>query len=623
MASVRRLFLALSVALAVSACREDGPIKIDRLTFAGVEQVDPEALAGALQTREGSWLPWGRQRDFDQRAFEADLQRIVAFYRDRGFPDARVSATDIDLNDAQDEVDVTVHVVEGEPVRIAAIDLDGFEVLPEAERRRLETGLPISVGQPRDTELVSASQERALDALRNHGYPYAEVVMSTEAVGNRLERLALRAVPGTLARFGPVEVNGASGVEEAVILRQMTFEPGELFTRDKLRASQRRLYGTELFQFAHVEPLLDETATPAEVPVRITVAEGKHRRITFGIGYGSEERARARARWDHLNFLGGARRVSLEGRWSSLDSGVRAEFRQPSVFHPDVSFSVQAQAWRAEEPVYSQTTVGGRVGLRHEPTPQNAWSVSLINEYQRSRVAEEALAPEHVDIRDDLIALGLDPRGFDTEGTLSAMAVDAGRNTTTNLLDARRGYVLNARVERAGPWFGGTYEYWSVTAEARHYQTVAGLFVVANRLTVGSIDPAGGVEANVPFHKRLFVGGASSNRGWGRFEIAPLEAGFPIGGLSMLDGAAEIRFPVWRNLGGVVFLDYSNVWTRPLTVDLRDLRYAAGPGLRYQTPIGPARVDAGYQWNPVEGLLVDGEPQKRQWRVHFSIGQAF
>jgi outer membrane protein assembly factor BamA len=294
------------------------------------------------------------------------------------------------------------------------------------------------------------------------------------------------------------------------------------------------------------------------------------------------------------------------------------------VFRPDLSFSLQAQAWQAKEPVYSQNTVGGRVVLRHEPSLQNTWSVSLINEYQRSTVAEEALAPENFDIRDDLIALGLDPRGFDTEGTLSAVAFDAGRNTTTNLLDARRGYVLSARVERAGRWLGGTYEYWSATAEARHYQPVAGLFVVANRLTVGSIEPAGEVEANVPFHKRFFLGGASSNRGWGRFEIAPLsEVGFPIGGLSMLDGAAEIRFPVWGNLGGVLFLDYSHVWSQPLTFDLGDLRYATGPGFRYQTPIGPARVDVGYQWNPVGALLVDGKPQTRQWRVHFSIGQAF
>jgi outer membrane translocation and assembly module TamA len=73
----------------------------------------------------------------------------------------------------------------------------------------------------------------------------------------------------------------------------------------------------------------------------------------------------------------------------------------------------------------------------------------------------------------------------------------------------------------------------------------------------------------------------------------------------------------------VAFLDYGNVWTRSYHYDLGDLRYAVGSGLRYLTPIGPARIDFGYQLNPIPGLLVNGEPQQRRWRVHFSIGQAF
>jgi len=65
------------------------------------------------------------------------------------------------------------------------------------------------------------------------------------------------------------------------------------------------------------------------------------------------------------------------------------------------------------------------------------------------------------------------------------------------------------------------------------------------------------------------------------------------------------------------------VWTSGWAMHLGDLRYAVGPGLRYQTPVGPIRVDVGYQLNPIPGLLVNGQPQARRWRIHFSIGQAF
>ena len=88
MAPSRATFLLLVVVgvTCVAGCREEGDIQISGLTFNGVNQVDKDALAGALQTKQGSWIPWSRKRYFDRRAFEADLKRIEAFYRDRGFP---------------------------------------------------------------------------------------------------------------------------------------------------------------------------------------------------------------------------------------------------------------------------------------------------------------------------------------------------------------------------------------------------------------------------------------------------------------------------------------------------------------------------------------------------------
>jgi outer membrane protein insertion porin family/translocation and assembly module TamA len=84
-----------------------------------------------------------------------------------------------------------------------------------------------------------------------------------------------------------------------------------------------------------------------------------------------------------------------------------------------------------------------------------------------------------------------------------------------------------------------------------------------------------------------------------------------------------MRLPLFGKLSGVAFLDFGNVWSDSWAISANDLRYAAGPGLRYVTPVGPVRVDLGYQLNPIEGLRVNGEPQTRRWRVHFSIGQAF
>jgi outer membrane protein assembly complex protein YaeT len=622
----RGLALPILVLLVATsgACREEGEITIGRLRFEGVDKVDKKALAGALQTQAGSRLPWGRKRYFDRSAFESDLRRIEVFYRDRGFPDARVRSFDVDLNDAQDKVDVTVHITEGEPITVADVALNGFDVLPEDRRQELRETLPLQPKFPLDRQLAAASRERAVNMLRDEGYPYADVSIADEDAGPRARRLVLDATPGMLARFGEIDIRGQASVGEDIIRRQLSFEPGDRFTRTKLRQSQRKIYGLELFEFVNIQSQEDAAQMATDVPVRVTVAEGKHQRVTTGIGYGSEEQARARLRWDHANFLGNARHFGAEGKWSSLDRGVRLDFREPYFLAPSLSLNFDGQAWQAKEPVYDFNQVGGRMTLRYEPTEQTFMSASFMSEYQRSEIANEALLD--FDVRDDLIALGLDPRDGVDEGTLSAVAFDIGRNTTNNILDARSGYVLNAHLEQSGNWLWGTYDYWLVTGEVRHYLPIVGQFVVANRLRAGTIDPAQEVPANVPFRKRFFLGGATSIRGWGRLEVSPLSGfGLPIGGFSMVDGSAEARFPVWGKLGAVLFVDYGNVWAEAWDFDLKDLRYAVGPGLRYVTPIGPVRFDVGWQVNPIEGLRVDErEPDElRRWRIHLSVGQAF
>src|SRR5919106_1074946 len=350
----------LGAALLAAGCREDADIKISSLKFEGVESIDEGQLRNVLQTKKGSWLPWGRKRYFDRRAFEADLQRIQAFYRDRGFPDVRVTSFDVKLNEKQNEVDLTIHISEGEPVIVAEIRFNGFDVLPSGDRDNLREQLPLQPERPFDRQLAVASRERAVNALRDHGYPYAEVELAEEQAGPHRAVLTLRAAPGPIAYFGPVEIGGQASVGDYVIRRQVTYKPGELFKRTEMRETQRKLYGLELFEFVNVESREDREQKPTTIPTRVTVAEGKHRKVTFGVGYGTEEHIRARVRWDHVNFFGGARHAGFEGKWSSLDRGVRADYREPFFFRPHFSLNFDGQAWQAREPVYSLDSLGAR-----------------------------------------------------------------------------------------------------------------------------------------------------------------------------------------------------------------------------------------------------------------------
>ena len=625
------LFFAL--ALVTSGCveGEQSSVRVTSLKFTGVKAVKEGQLKDVLATAASSKLPWGDKQYFTREQFEADLKRIVAFYKDRGFPDAKVRSFDVKMNDKQDAVDITVTVDEGQPIVVEALEFQGFDVLPAGELDELKGRVALKPNAPLDRALAQASRESALDEVKDHGYPYATVRV-TERPGSteRARIVTLSTTPGTLARYGVIDVQGNTSVSDNVVIRQLTIRPGRRFRLSQLQESQRRLYSLETFQFANIEPVIVEGQQPETVPVNVTVTEGKHRKVNFGVGYGSEEKGRASIDWRHVNFFGGARTLQLESSYSALSKGARLNFRQPYIFGPRFNLVTSANSWHRNEPAYELDTRGGRISLerrfaRRGPLSQRqgqtSASVSYTHEFQSYEVAEEAL--HRPDFIKTLIALGLDPLNGRASGLLSSIDLDIHRSTADSTVNAQRGYTLDGHFERAGSFLQGDYDFAEVIVEGRYYLALGDLAVVAVKGRAGSIGKPSGDNLAVPFYRRYWLGGATSLRGWGRFEVAPLVDGVPIGGHTMLESSAELRVPIWGNLSAVVFGDAGNVWNNAWGFDFGDLRYDVGPGLRYLTPIGPLRVDLGYQLNPIEGLLVDGKEQARRFRFHFSIGQAF
>jgi len=614
------LCLLTCLAIAAGGCKEEGTVVVHSISFNGVKSVDEGRLKSALATRQSARLPWGRKYFFDRSRFEADLQRMQAFYADRGFPDARVASFDVKLNDKQDEVDLTVTIDEGQPVQVAAVNFVGFDVIPEQHLQSLKDSVPVKVGSPRDRQDVAAAHDLALNELRDHGFPYAKV-STDESAADRTVTVIFTADPGTLAHFGPIEIVGNSSVSEGVIRRQLTFKPGELYRRSIVQDAQRRLYAMELFLFVNIESLDPELQEP-DVRMRIVVAEGRHQRVHLGVGYGTEEKARIDTEYHHVNFLGGARTAGVHARYSALDRGVQLDLTQPYVFTPHFSLGLQGQQWLTFTPAYNSTVTGAKATLTHRTSQRTAWSFSGFSEKDTSEISPEAR--NDPSLRDDLIAIGLDPTTDTQAGTLNGFGLDFQHSTADNLLNARRGYQLALHGESAGRFLPGTFNYYAFSVDARHYLPLGQRMVVANRLQLGNIDAREDDPGNVPFSKRYFLGGATSLRGWGRFEVSPLSSsGDPLGGNSLVAFSSEVRAVLAGSFGGVLFVDGGNVWDKGWTFDFTDLRYDIGAGLRYQTRIGPIRLDYGYQLNPIPGLIVNGQEQTRQWRVHFSIGQAF
>jgi outer membrane protein insertion porin family len=569
------------------------PLEVVELTIDGNRAVPDRELRALLDTRSSPWAPWRDRAYFDQKTFDADLQRLTDLYRERGYPNARVEGTTNRRDD--DEVALRIVVHEGEPVRADEVVFTGFDVLPVDQLNALKESAAL---KPGDVVAVSQVQElarQAVNALRNAGYAFPRVqALETRRAPDRV-RIELDAEPGLQAVFGPIEIVGNVSVEDAVIRRQLAYLPGQRFQLAAIEESQRRLQRLELFDSVDIE--LVNQANPSGVTTRVIVTERDHTQFTYSFGFGSEERAYGDVEWRQANLLGGARTFSTRGRWSSLDRGVESAFVQPYLFRPNLTLSARGYAWQVDDRPYESLSRGGQAGVTSE-LGRSTFTVSYIHTLENVRIPESA----------------------EQDGLLSAVQASARRDATVQSGGTIRGYRIEGRVEQAGRWLPGAFNYVTLYGDIRHYQPVAGA-TLAGRVQYGSITPSG-PTSDVPFSKRYFLGGAESLRGWGRFEVSPYSASLPIGGQSLFATSGEIRVPVAGPVGAVVFVDAGNVWENAWTLSL-DVHASVGVGIRYRSRFGLLRLDFAHQLTTVEGLRVDGEPQNRRWRMHFGIGHAF
>jgi outer membrane translocation and assembly module TamA len=139
------------------------------------------------------------------------------------------------------------------------------------------------------------------------------------------------------------------------------------------------------------------------------------------------------------------------------------------------------------------------------------------------------------------------------------------------------------------------------------------VFALSGRL--GLAGPFGGTDS-LPIQDRFFAGGATSVRGFPENKLGPLDAaGDPVGGNALVVVSAEWRFPIWRWLGGAVFIDAGAVTPEVSDLEWSAFKSGAGAGLRVATPVGPIRLDVGYALQPI--------PSESRAQVYLTVGFPF
>ncbi len=606
----------------------DRPPRVRRIALPGAEQIGRGEILDGMRLSERSWWnPLRRNYFYGLDYLELDLQRIQEHYRQEGFLLARIVDAQVDYP-SREWVDLTIRVEEGPRFHVRGARLEG--VSGELQQR-LADRIKLRVGDPVRESAIQGDVLRLTEACSDRGHALAQVRRELRLTGDSAEVIYDLDV-GPLVRVGTLTATGQTRTAPDVILREVVLKKGDPLRLARAERSQDRLFDLGVFRSVQIVPryegLKPDSAGTTEVTVDLDVVVQEKPPGWFGAGFGysSRDRLRLSGEWGYRNLGGRARRLQIGGEISySLLEEPGQRFKRPKAWQVEVSFDapwmlgtptrwqlrpyVEHTRWFEQTVAVEEDVIGVALRGRWDLTRYRWLLGSLENKWttQDSTFVTRFIS----------LSIAEDKRDF--------------------ILDPRGGHLNQFGAEYAGGILGGEAEFARWTLGLSGYVPMGSGFVWARRIRAGYIHPyrvaRGQTDlASVPISERYFTGGGTSVRGYADESLGPRLDGQSQGGLVLLVVNAEVRFPLFWRLGGVVFLDAGNVWAdyRDLTwscltrswsasgFNERDVAYGVGAGLRFSTPVGPIRLD--YAVEVGQGYR-DASGQDSEW--HLNLGHAF
>jgi translocation and assembly module TamA len=618
--------LALSACASAPARDEAAAPVVARLRFRGNDEVSAASLKKHIVTAETSWWPLARKQRFDPVAWEIDLERIVRFYRARGYFQARVVSSQISER-SDGAVTIEVEIDEGRPTRVASVEVRGHAGLTPAERARVARKAPLERGDLFTEPAWQARKDEARGALRSLGHAEARVDgQALVDVDARTAALTLFLGPGPRYRFGEIQVTAPDGIDPRWIRDQVRVAIGrdQTFSDDALDEASKRILAMGVFSSARVVAG-DPDRTRAVVPVIVETQRAPVHTLKLGAGLGIDQvrqELRAVAAWSDRNFAGGLRHLSFDAfaGWAFIPG-----FLTPRALDDPLvrnGFIYRASGLLEQPRFFGAATLRGRTLIESERTLEEAFDAvggraqtgvlwqprAALRIYPSYELQGWYLnGPRQLIAQSAPIALGCDADPCFI--TLSFLEQSVTWDRRDRPLEPRVGYWLGLSLQQGGGPLGGDFVYVRALPEGRLYFSFGEdeRYTLAARLRAGTLITASGDPDDSAAVNRFYSGGSGAMRGFGWRRLAPLllvrdpdrsgDGAFhtlPIGGNGAVEGNLELRQRLSTHLVAAAFLDYGSVVRGPLGgTQLAHLQWAAGGGLRYRTPLGPLRVDVG------------------------------
>lgn len=673
--------LAAALTAPSGARAQIGDIEVERTVSSvdihGNRSVGEGTLKKLLRTRGRGGFPFFRTRPLRADYIRFDRLTIQDYYRRHGFIEARVDSVPLRFDDKGNKAEVHFYVTEGPRARVRSVRFEGVGPVPE---ERLRHVLELKPGDPLDIPKQDLSREAVHDEYTERGY-VAAVVRDSLEVDTSGVAIVYRIAPGPETRLDSVRVEGTAVTKPRFVAREVTIDRGELLKRSKLLRSQQRIYDTGFYSDVRFDRgEIDSVRQTADVIV--DVRERKMGWIDMGVGYGTVDQLRLTSQLGQRNLwrdgvrlvatglLGVRVRDATEGAVHFPYFRLHTKKLRLGDSRLDVSLT---RPWNFG--VRVAATVGGYAEHIRPPALENveypayrAYGGSGALAYDFSLNTHSRFSYEHRNVVSDTTNFQSTSGSQIQSYTINRLVGSLERDTRDNPFNPRSGTDLIGTSSFVGGALSGSAQFVKHTGTGLKFVPLTATTTAAFRIRVGLINPQAAERAApgasrtpinlIPLEERFFVGGANTLRGYGENELGsrfvinadnhrvidpatvtaddPGGEWFPpfrVGGRVLLLINAEIRRQVYGPFGVEAFLDGGNVWERPTDIHLRnllsfadragynDMRYTAGFGLRFATPLGPVRLD--YGWKIRMARPDQPDPSASRGEGHFSVGQAF
>ncbi len=545
---------------------------------------------------------WKQLPEFDKLEVEKNIDFLRQFLAGSGYYSSSV-VWRAEIGENKKTVALIIDISLGYPVTVSEVVVDIKGGIPPEHVKRIWKSLgevPLARGERFSVQRFKKAKGVIRNALLEMGYARADFDSRGEI--NRRERRAFvnfTIDPGKFYTFGNIEIQASEDALRDLVIKNITYKTGEPSSPSKLIEARRHLINLGYFDSVSVISDIDDEA--AVVHTVIKPVRSKTMTFQFGVGAGSVDKLRGRVRLINRNFFNLNRTFEISATASFVSRGAAAVIRQPGVFGADSALALLFDVRRDDFPSYEADFLIGSAEIRKE------FANRTLSLHFNPTVLDSTIRSQSLDAN---ITRGLE------NVFLVTLRAGADFVKVDNPVDPFRGFTAGVESEISGDFLGSDESYVKAVFDTAGYLNFGGV-VLAKRFQAGFIEPFGRTRGgDIPRFTRLFAGGGKSMRGYSFQRLGPRDRnGDPLGGNTLITGSVETRVPLWRKLGGVLFLDYGNVFPDSFDYDLDDLRYAVGAGLRYKVAGIPLAFDFGYALNPDSGL--------KRYRFFVDVGQAF